>query len=364
VNSRRLRPGPNIAPRPISACLAAPHDLTLVDHLPALPEFPLFTSYAAWFAALEAWLPRAVTPDRIGVRELKPGVWVGLHTRVAPGAELRAPCWIGEKVYVGSGTVVGPAAILESESFIEAGTEVSHSLIGPKTLVGKFTEVRDSIACGSTLISWKYNSCIKISEPFLLCSMAPAQSEFKPAGVISRLAAAVALVLTLPFALLPALKSKLRGVPVLRPLLAVRPRSAHTAILPGDTLIYYELASVKGWLRRWPQLWHIMRGHFTWVGNRPISPREASRLTNDFERLWLAAPLGLLSLADTEGATHFYSDDTRAHASYYAARASRGLDFVIFLRALFLFVFGFPFSRVRRYSAQLQSLYAAGRGAS
>ena len=38
------------------ACTSAPHDITLVDHLPALPEFPLFTSYAAWFAALATWL--------------------------------------------------------------------------------------------------------------------------------------------------------------------------------------------------------------------------------------------------------------------------------------------------------------------
>src|SRR5207253_1893844 len=57
--------------------LPAPYDVVLLDHLPDFPQLPLITSYADWFAATRALMPHALTPDRIGVHELQPGVWVG-----------------------------------------------------------------------------------------------------------------------------------------------------------------------------------------------------------------------------------------------------------------------------------------------
>jgi NDP-sugar pyrophosphorylase family protein len=154
-----------------AAWLPAPNDVTLLDHLPLLPQLPLITSYADWFVAAQAFLPHAVTPDRIGVRELKPGVWIGLHAHVAPGAKLLAPCWIGERAWIEDGAVIGPNAVLETEVFIARGAEVSQSQIGPKTFVGHFTEIRNSIALGSTLINWERDSCLKVPDEFLLCSL-------------------------------------------------------------------------------------------------------------------------------------------------------------------------------------------------
>src|SRR5206468_11323241 len=90
-----------------------------------------------------------------------------------------------------------------------------------------------------------------------------------------------------------------------------------------------------------PQLWNIARGQFTWVGNRPLSPADAAALANEFERLWLAAPIGLVSLADALGCPQAFSDEARAHASYYAVKANWRLDCSIFLRALIVLLFGY-----------------------
>ncbi len=167
--------------------LPAPHDALLMDHLPSQPEFPLFASYAAWFAAATNWLPRAATPDRIGVREIKPGVWVGQRTRVAASAELRAPCWLGEYVYIGGDTIIGPNVILENKAFVDHGVTVADSLVGPETFVGAFTEIHNSIAWGSTLVNWKRESCLKVPDAFLLCPLkSPAPlftSAFQPLEV-------------------------------------------------------------------------------------------------------------------------------------------------------------------------------------
>jgi len=170
--------------------LPAPHDTVFMDHLPAQPEFPLFTSYAAWFAAVMNWLPRAATPDRIGVREIKPGVWTGRHSRIAPDAELHAPCWLGEHVFIGSGASIGPRAVVEDRTFIEAGAKVTESIIGPETFVGEFTEIQDSLAWGDTLINWKFDSCLKVPDSFLLSPLKPRHSSlarfFQPLAVEPR----------------------------------------------------------------------------------------------------------------------------------------------------------------------------------
>ena len=94
-------------------------------------------------------------------------------------------------------------------------------------------------------------------------------------------------------------------------------------------------------------------GDFRWIGNRPLSPRLANTLAREYERLWLAAPLGLISLADAEGCTNFMSAEMRAHSSYYAAKANWRLDAVILSRALFHVAVGVSWARIRNYAAQL-----------
>lgn len=326
--------------------LPVPQDVTLMDHLPGLSEFPLFTSSADWFKALTQWLPRAATtPDRIGIHEIKPGVWVGLHARISPEAELHAPCWIGENVSIGAGAIIGPEAVLENNSFIERGAEISRGVVGAETFVGELAELRDSLALGRTLVNWKLGSTVKVPENFLLGSLTRRESVFQSINFLGRLVAALTLLLTLPFALLLMLKLKFYGLPAMRPRIAVRPHLSGAVAVPGDTLVYYELAGASGWLRRWPQLWSIVRGDFAWVGNRPLNPNRATRLMNDFERLWLTAPLGLISLADAEGCTDCFKVQTRAHASFYATQANWRLDWSIFVHAIFLLLTGTPYSQ-------------------
>src|SRR5205823_720706 len=99
--------------------LGAPNDAVVADHLPAIPGARLLRTYADWFAAARAWIPCAATADRIGVHELQPGIWVGLHSHIAPDALWRSPCWIGENVHVSSGAVIGPNAVLENNTFVD-----------------------------------------------------------------------------------------------------------------------------------------------------------------------------------------------------------------------------------------------------
>ncbi|HZP59829.1 MAG TPA: STAS domain-containing protein [Opitutaceae bacterium] len=150
---------------------ALPEVVVRMDHLPGRPRLRLFESYAAWFAGLQNWMPRAQMIERIGQCEVQPGVWVGLRTRIDPTAQLIAPCWIGSYVSVNSAAVIGPGAILEDGVIVAERASVVQSVIGPATFVGPKSWVENSIAHHHTLINWTTNSCLRVPDAFWLSSL-------------------------------------------------------------------------------------------------------------------------------------------------------------------------------------------------
>jgi NDP-sugar pyrophosphorylase family protein len=152
-------------------------NIAVLDHFPGLGQYPLFISYGGWFAGLMAWLPRARTPDRVGVREISPGVWAGLQSRISSKAELHAPCWIGEKVVINDQAVIGPNSVIERGCMIDSNARVSASYIGPDTYVGRFSEVHQSIARGSTLINWQSACAIQVPDRFVLSALRQPKTE-------------------------------------------------------------------------------------------------------------------------------------------------------------------------------------------
>jgi NDP-sugar pyrophosphorylase family protein len=160
-----LKYAPDLDPAP------NPGTITVLDHFPGAPERPLFTNYEALVDALLHWMPKAITPDRVGMREIKPGLWLGTHSQIASTAHLNPPCWIGEKVFVGAGAIIGPGAIVEGGAFIEPGAEVLHSCVGPDTFVGRLARLNNSLVLGQVLVHLPTSSTTVVPDPFLLCAL-------------------------------------------------------------------------------------------------------------------------------------------------------------------------------------------------
>ncbi len=316
---------------PSDGWLGEPHDATVIDHLPAQPGKKLFESFAGFFACIREFAPAAATPDRIGLHEISPGVWAGRRTQLAPEARLIAPCWLGENVVVGPHAVVGPNAVVENNVIIESASSIENSHVGPETFVGSLTHINHSIVQGHRLINWQTESSIDVTDAFLLCSLSEHRHEWRTPRFLGRAAAALLLTITAPLALLIVLRSRWQGQR------SIHPRRAVWPVHGGNwsrTFVYYEFGNAGGFWRRWPQLWNIVQGEFNWVGNRPLNPFEAGKLANDFERLWLAAPIGLVSAGDAEGCFDPGTDEAKAHASFFAVQAGARLKISIFLRAM------------------------------
>jgi NDP-sugar pyrophosphorylase family protein len=186
--------------------LAAPYDIVVMNHLPELNALPLFDSYASWFAALQAWIPRALTPSRVRVSEVQPNVWVGSGARIAPSAKLQGPCWIGDHVTIEAGAVVGPNAILEDRAVVDAGATIANSVVGPDTFVGRMMSVGQSLASGSLLVNWRTESVLRVPDPFLMCSLVDMPS-LMPDNSVTRAAASLARIATKPLNVVTALFS-------------------------------------------------------------------------------------------------------------------------------------------------------------
>jgi NDP-sugar pyrophosphorylase family protein len=161
--------------------------VVVLDHFPGEAQSPIFDSYAHLFAGLSRWMPHAKTVDRVGIREVEPGIWIGRHAHVSPEAKLRAPCWIGRHAFVGAHCVVGPMAVLEDRCFVEGGAEIINSVVGPDTFVGKLAALRRSLAIGNTLINWQTNSVAQITDAFLLCALRRRSNAKKSENFLHRL---------------------------------------------------------------------------------------------------------------------------------------------------------------------------------
>jgi hypothetical protein len=318
-------------PRDDAGWLAAPLDIVVADHFPDLPECHVFRKPTDAFAAVVARLERTREPDRIGLRQIRPGVWVGMHARISPKAELHAPCWIGNDVCIGAHAVVGPHAVLEDRVLVEAGAAVVASAVAPDTMVGAGMDLRNSLAAGSTLFNWRTGSHVFVPDKLWL---APVPKVDFTAGVLQwfgRMLALLLMELTVPIGAGAMLLARLRGEPAFVPKAAVRPRVPGTNPWP-DTIEYYEMNCNNRWLKRWPQLWNVATGEFAWVGNRPLSSQHVRLLANSFERRGLDTRVGLVSLADAELCFHPVSEEACAHASFYTATANWRLDAAILCR--------------------------------
>lgn len=305
--------------------------IILADRLPTLPDNPLFESYHGFFATLKMWQPLA-GKHRVGSREVAPGIWAGLRCKIDPTAKLTAPCWIGENVWVRSGAKVGPDAFIEDGVLVDSDAEISFSWIGPRTYVGAMTQVRNSLAWADGLLNHDTGSFAEIVDAFLLGDLLGEHGFARTSPWYGRLAALLLMLLTSPIILYAWLKN--RGI---KNLFLTKRAVVPTAVTGAQSLremSYTEMGGCGGKWRRWPQLWRIVTGQFTWVGNRPLNREQAVQLETEFEQLWLAAPIGLISLADTFAGEEEYGDDARAHSSFYAVRASGRMDREILRRII------------------------------
>lgn len=286
-----------------------PDAVTTLDSLPQAPEVSILRDAESWHRSRAELLP-LLAANQIGAREIAPGIWQGLKSRVSSSAVLHAPCWIGPNTIIGAQAVVGPRAFIENDSVIDAHATVENSSVAPRTYLGSMTHLGDSVAAGPVLVNWENGSIAHLTDAFLLSRLDTPR--VSPSSPLARFMALLVIVLTFPFALIafccrPSIMSRE----------AVLPSEAGE---PLQTVTYHEMTGFPVCLRRWPYLWRIVTGHFAWTGNPPLTAEEAALLESEFELLWLKSEPGIFTAPEAEGCQPPWDDNARAHASLFACQ--------------------------------------------
>ena len=298
-----------------------PSDIYLVDRIPLTHDESLFASYPMWFKRLMDYLPTAAA-SQIGMSRRSPSVWVGTGSQVASSARLIAPCWVGRNVLIADSATIGPNAVVEDQCFIDEKAVIENSQIAQRTYVGTSTDVTHSFAWGSQLLNWKTGNGLTIQDRFLLARLGVGEEReraFQP-GLMEKLLALIAIVLTSPILILAALWLKLTKGQSFDQRTAIVPKRIEDES-PPSYFAYKELKTHSLRLRRLPRLWSILQGNMTWLGTPPLPPEAGKDLVTEFDRLWLASPCGLASLGDCYQCIDPQNDDARAHATYFAVQA-------------------------------------------
>ncbi len=307
----------------------APDELVMIlDHLPQAPHVPVIADLDSWHNSRATLLPLLV-PGQIGVREISPGVWTGMKTRIADTATIQPPCWIGHNTMIGHHARVGPNGFVENDSLIDAQAEVVDSTVGARTYLGGMTHLSKSIASGPTLANWTNASVIRMTDAFLLSHLDARRDA--ATGYLQRILAAIVLILTSPVALLALVLAPIRRRPWITSRLATIPSA------PGEPNLgvsYHQFPALPLAWARWPRLWRIVTGHFAWTGNPPIMPDEANELESEFDRLWIQAPPALFTAPEAEGCSEPWNDEAKAHAALYATRPTFAWRWRILTRGL------------------------------
>ncbi len=245
-------------------------------------------------------------------REIAPGILVGRRATIHPTARLVAPVYIGAGSQIERDAEVGPGAVIGANAIVDAGATVTDSCVLEGTYVGQLVKVEGRVVRGGLVLDADSGEGLRIVDPFLLGEVSPRLIARPLLGLLARaadsLVALLLLLLALPALaviaaalLVTSLATRQAGrVIELRPRVRwrkggeadgvaaeretygmphFRTRRADGGYLPMGAFLE------RTQLDRIPALVSVMNGDLRVVGVKPLTPAEADRLTEEWQRL-------------------------------------------------------------------------------
>jgi carbonic anhydrase/acetyltransferase-like protein (isoleucine patch superfamily) len=123
--------------------------------------------------------------------EIKPGIWAGEGARIARGARVLAPAYIGAHAKIRSTAVITRGSAIEHHAEVDCGTVVDGSNILPFTYVGAGLDVTTAIVGNARLAHLRRDVELEVADPKLI-GMKPQQAPWRAVS------AATSLVTFLP----------------------------------------------------------------------------------------------------------------------------------------------------------------------
>lgn len=75
------------------------------------------------------------------------GVWIEPNARIASGAKLTAPCYIGSGALIEDGAAIGAHTVIGSGAAVECGASLKRSIVLENAHIGASCELREAVVC-------------------------------------------------------------------------------------------------------------------------------------------------------------------------------------------------------------------------
>jgi lipopolysaccharide/colanic/teichoic acid biosynthesis glycosyltransferase len=270
----------------------------------------------------------------LGGREVEERVWLSRNVSLHPTARIIPPVFIGENSRIGQGVQLGPNAAIGKNCVLDTRCTVADSKVFQGSFVGEALELSEVMVDKNRLVNVRFGVAVSVTDDFILGSMADRQFGKWFSSIVSRLVAALLLIVTWPVLLLTALFLKVfRKGPVLN--------KTEVVELPADI-------DEIGWrtFGRWsfsanangsagfrslfldflPALVNVARGEMRFVGVRPRTRQEIQALPHDWRALYLKAKSGIVSEALVHYGLMPADDDLYSAEAFYSVAAGFGHD--------------------------------------
>lgn len=270
-------------------------------------------------------------------REVKPGIVVGRQSRLSLESVQGGPVFVGSRCDVKAGAEIRGSVVLADDVVIDRNATLSSAVILPQTYVGEMVDVTGAIVWSNDLVHIDSGAVAHVTDEFLLADLGAAGLEEGAANVIHRAIGFLLFLVSLPLwpilffaSLLADLRMPLRTIELLGNRNTVGPdgQSIRT------TFTAWEAATRIPILRHLPLLTAVVRGDIRLVGVTPLTPEEAGRRTEDWERLRDRAPTGLLGPAQLSLPSDAPEEERWVLEAYYAQTRSPLSDLVWLARGV------------------------------
>lgn len=267
-------------------------------------------SYAKLIAAQHQLLTGQFPGLLMTGREAAPSIRIGRHARVHPEAQLIAPVFLGENCLVEKGAIVGPNVVIGPESLVDRGATIADSLVRAHSYIGEKLALKTVLLDGSLLINARMGKTVAVGMNSSLASLSPDEFRGNLSDLLSRLTAALLLLLTFPLWSIVCCALKLhRGGPIWRRREAVRLPAP-----PDDsewrTFGLWSFADPRspagpgrGFFSRLrfillellPRLRNVVSGELHLFGVNPRNREEIDRLSPEWRSLYLSQNAGWIA---------------------------------------------------------------------
>lgn len=263
-------------------------------------------------------------------KQIADGIWIGRNTAIHPSAKIAAPIVIGDNGQIGREVELGPNVILGANVVIDDEATVTNSTITDRTYVGRLVKLTDRVVNHAQLMDFQ-GANTPVVDKFLL-----GETGFSLTGEVSRrlfdvVVSALTLIVLAPLLLPIGLWSILRTGHVLARIPLIGARTAQASEPATFNGLRFNVWPRSGF-NRLPELINVLRGDLSLVGVKPLTPAEAERVTDDWQRQRYTRPAGCTGEWYVQTQAGSTLDEVLVADAYYAATHSARGDLRLLLR--------------------------------